>query len=124
RGLAFAPTLTYRGDGGFAGAAGGTPRGAESPSSVDPGLFDGRAGMILYLSRGYPAGTAARNGTVAAQLRRLAWHAIDYQGYLAFPGEQLLRLSMDLATGNAGGLLGVGTALHTGPVSTACLTAA
>lgn len=72
--------------------------------------------MILHLSRRYPTGTAARNGTVAAQLRRLAWHAIDYRGYPAFPGEELLRLSMDLATGNAGVLLAVGTALHPEPV--------
>jgi serine/threonine protein kinase len=108
--------LAYRQDEQFTEAAAAIRRAAESPFYVEPGLFHGRAGMILLLSHRYPTGTAARNGTVAAQLRRLAWHAIDYQGYLAFPGEELLRLSMDLATGNAGVLLAVGAALHPEPV--------
>jgi class III lanthionine synthetase len=111
-GLVLDHYLTHRQDEQFAAAAAAITRAAESPFYVEPGLFDGRAGMILHLSRRYPTGTAPRHGPVAAQLRRLAWHAIDYQGYLAFPGEQLLRLSMDLATGNAGVLLAVGAALH------------
>lgn len=115
-GLVLDHYLTYRQDQQFTRAAVAIRRAAESPFYVEPGLFHGRAGMILHLSRGYPAGTSARRGTVGAQLRRLAWHAIDYQGYLAFPGEQLLRLSMDLATGNAGVLLAAGAALHPEPV--------
>ena len=43
---------------------------------------------------------------VAAQIRRLDWHVISYADGLAFPGDQLLRLSMDLATGTAGVMLG------------------
>jgi hypothetical protein len=35
---------------------------------------------------------------------------------MAFPGTGLLRLSMDLATGNAGVLLALGAALHDQPV--------
>jgi hypothetical protein len=35
---------------------------------------------------------------------------------MAFPGEQLLRLSMDLATGTAGVLLALGAAFHADPV--------
>jgi hypothetical protein len=115
-GLVLDHYLTHRYDEQFAAAATAIRLAAESPFYVEPGLLHGRAGMILYLSRKYPTGTAARHGTVAAQLRRLAWHAIDYQGDLAFPGEELLRLSMDLATGNAGVLLAVGTALHPEPV--------
>ncbi|HEV2061816.1 MAG TPA: hypothetical protein VGR12_03105, partial [Solirubrobacteraceae bacterium] len=53
---------------------------------------------------------------VAAHVRRLGWHALNYRGDLAFPGQELLRLSMDLATGTAGVLLAVGTALHDEPV--------
>lgn len=108
--------LAHRHDDQFAAAAEAIRRAAQALFYIQPGLFRGRAGMILHLSRSYPPGTAARHGTVAAQLRRLAWHAIDYQGYLAFPGEQLLRLSLDLATGNAGVLLALGTALHPEPV--------
>jgi tRNA A-37 threonylcarbamoyl transferase component Bud32 len=115
-GLVLDHYLAHRHDDQFAAAAAAIRRAAQSPFYVEPGLFHGRAGMILHLSGGYPPGTAAREGTVAAQLRRLAWHAIDYQGYPAFPGEELLRLSMDLATGNAGVLLAVGAAMHPEPV--------
>lgn len=52
-----------------------------------------------------------------AQLARLAWHTLPYRGHLAFPGEQLLRLSMDLATGTAGVLLAMGTTWHDAPVT-------
>jgi lantibiotic modifying enzyme len=115
-GLVLDHYLAHRHDDQFAAAAAAIRRAAESPFYVEPGLFHGRAGMILHLSRGYSTGTAARRSMVAAHIRRLVWHAIDYQGYLAFPGEELLRLSMDLATGNAGVLLAVGTALHPEPV--------
>jgi hypothetical protein len=50
-------------------------------------------------------------------VRRLAWHALPYGGGLAFPGEQLLRLSMDLATGTAGVLLALAMARRERPVS-------
>ncbi|MGH4008142.1 MAG: class III lanthionine synthetase LanKC [Pseudonocardiaceae bacterium] len=115
-GLVLGHYLAHRSDEQFAAAAEAIRRAAQSPFYVEPGLFHGRAGMILLLSSGYPTGTAARHGTVAGQLRRLAWHAIGYQGDLAFPGEELLRLSMDLATGNAGVLLAVGAAAHSEPV--------
>jgi tRNA A-37 threonylcarbamoyl transferase component Bud32 len=115
-GLVLDHYLTHRQDEQFAEAAAAIRRAAESPFYVEPGLFDGRAGMILYLSHSCPTGTAAQNSTVVAHIRRLAWHAISYQGCSAFPGEELLRLSMDLATGNAGVLLAVGAALHPEPV--------
>jgi hypothetical protein len=92
-------------------------KSAEARLYVEPGLFYGRAGMLLFLSRAHAAGTAAeRDPVVAAQIRRLAWHAIPYKGHVAFPGEQLLRLSMDLVSGTAGVLLAVGAALHDQPV--------
>jgi tRNA A-37 threonylcarbamoyl transferase component Bud32 len=72
------------------------------------GLFAGRAGMILSLSRRQPADGPDADPDVAAQVRRLGWHVIGYSGGAAFPGDNLLRLSMDLATGTAGVLL----ALH------------
>jgi tRNA A-37 threonylcarbamoyl transferase component Bud32 len=82
------------------------------PYYIQPGLFAGRAGMIACLSSGSRPDPEA----AAAQIARLAWHELPYQGGLAFPGAQLLRLSMDLATGSAGVLLALGTALHDEPV--------
>jgi hypothetical protein len=78
---------------------------------AQPSLFRGRAGMLMYLSRGRAPGDAAGDPQVAAHVRRLAWHAISYRGGTAFPGETLFRLSMDLATGTAGVLLGLASAL-------------
>ena len=85
---------------------------AHSPFCIQSGLLAGRAGMILYLSRRNGPGKAADDPRVAAQIRRLVWHATSYKDGLAFPGDQLLRLSMDLATGTAGVLLAVHAALR------------
>ncbi|MFY9809288.1 MAG: class III lanthionine synthetase LanKC [Pseudonocardiaceae bacterium] len=108
--------LTHQVDDEFANAAAAIRNAARSPFYIQPGLFSGRAGMILYLSRAYPPGHAVWNQDVAAQIRHLGWHRVDYQGHLAFPGEQLLRLSMDLASGAAGILLAMGAAVHEHPV--------
>ncbi|MGH3989024.1 MAG: lanthionine synthetase LanC family protein, partial [Pseudonocardiaceae bacterium] len=108
--------LTHRSDEEFAQAAAAIRKVARVPFYIQPGLFSGRAGIILYLSRAYPPGQAIWNPEVAAQVQRLGWHRVDYQGHLAFPGDQLLRLSMDLASGAAGVLLALGAAVHEHPV--------
>lgn len=85
---------------------------------IESGLFSGRAGMISYLA-GRAAQAPGGDGDaelIRLHVRRLAWHAISYEGSVAFPGDQLLRLSMDLATGTAGVLFGLGSALHDQPV--------
>ncbi|MER7762371.1 class III lanthionine synthetase LanKC [Streptomyces sp. NPDC097619] len=90
-------------------------RAAAAPEFiVQSGLFNGRAGLLLLLH--HLRGTESDTDTPSADLvrrhvRRLTWHLVPYQGHAAFPGEQLLRLSMDLATGTAGVLLALGTAL-------------
>ncbi|MBB5784597.1 class III lanthionine synthetase LanKC [Nonomuraea jabiensis] len=71
---------------------------------VQAGLFTGRAGML-----------AARAGDPREHVKGLRWHALPYGGGLAFPGDQLLRLSMDFATGTAGVLFALGTALGDQP---------
>ncbi|MDN3026770.1 class III lanthionine synthetase LanKC [Streptomyces sp. S.PB5] len=76
---------------------------------AQPGLFQGRAGMILHLAR-----TGASQERIAGQIAGLGWFAMSYQGQLAFPGHQMMRLSMDLGTGTAGCLLALGAALDTG----------
>lgn len=86
---------------------------------VQSGLLTGRAGMILTAaalarSAGQPAG--APDDVITELVRGLGWHALPYGGGLAFPGNQLLRLSMDLGSGTAGVLLALGAALHDEPV--------
>jgi serine/threonine protein kinase len=114
-GLVLDHYLRHRRDDEFRDASAAIARAARSPMYVQPGLFAGRAGIVAYLAlRGDPN---LGNPDLAAQVRRLAWHALPYGGGLAFPGEQLLRLSMDLATGTAGVLLALAMAQHERPVS-------
>ncbi|WP_442790471.1 class III lanthionine synthetase LanKC [Nonomuraea sp. NBC_01738] len=80
---------------------------ARSPFYIQSGLFTGRAGILAYLCR-----DGGDDPEAERQLRALGWHALRHGAHLAFPGERLLRLSMDLATGTAGVLLAVGAALH------------
>jgi len=108
--------LARRQDEQFAQAAPQIRRAAKNGFYIQSGLFYGRAGMILSLSRGLAPGTGGADPVVAAHVRRLDWHAMSYRGHLAFPGDQLLRLSMDLGTGTAGVLLALGAALHSQPV--------
>jgi serine/threonine protein kinase len=123
-GLVLCDYLAHREDERFFGAAAAIRRTAECPFYIEPGLFWGRAGMILCLSRAHPPATAAQDPIVASHIRRLAWHSTTYKGHLAFPGEELLRLSMDLATGTAGVLFAMGAALHDEPVELPFLPAA
>lgn len=115
-GLVLREYLRHREDERFADAVPAIRRAAEALLYVEAQLFSGRAGMILYLSHGHRPEMAVRDPAVAAQIRRLRWHALSYQGHLAFPGEALLRLSMDLASGTAGVLLAFGAAAHAEPV--------
>ncbi|NUR61581.1 MAG: lanthionine synthetase C family protein, partial [Catenulispora sp.] len=87
---------------------------ARSPLYALPGLFSGRAGIVLYLAGRTP--DRRHDPLLARQVRNLGWHALPYGGGTAFPGGGLMRLSMDLATGTAGVLLALGAALHDEPV--------
>ncbi|MFD5065241.1 class III lanthionine synthetase LanKC [Streptomyces sp. NPDC058394] len=103
--------LVHRADEEFERARREIVAAAQARFYAQPGLFRGAAGMILHLART----TAGGPGTTAADVRRqidsLAWHAMSYQGRLAFPGEQMMRLSMDLSTGTAGCMLALAAAL-------------
>jgi hypothetical protein len=88
--------------------------------------------MVLYLADARAAGDGSLEGSLEGsldgslegsldgslderlddQVRRLSWHALSHRGQLAFPGDQMLRLSTDLATGSAGVLLALGAAQH------------
>lgn len=96
----------------------GLLRACEAEFVVQPGLFAGRAGLLVALATvgrtvSLPAADSAPRTARALDrhLDRFDWHALRYRGRLAFPGNQLLRLSMDLATGSAGVLLAASAVL-------------
>ncbi|MEW1647439.1 class III lanthionine synthetase LanKC [Streptomyces sp. NPDC091219] len=94
--------------GEFERARTGILAAATSRFYAQPGLFQGRAGMILHLARTTAPGADAHR--LAEQVAGLGWFAMSYEGQLAFPGHQMMRLSMDLGTGTAGCLLALGAA--------------
>ncbi|MGW1072600.1 class III lanthionine synthetase LanKC [Streptomyces sp. NPDC002537] len=100
-------------DPALAAAREGILTAARSRFYAQPGLFQGRAGMILHLSRTTTPGATPEH--LAEQVRGLSWYAMAYEGELAFPGSQMMRLSMDLATGTAGCLLALAAALGDRP---------
>ncbi|GAA1901629.1 class III lanthionine synthetase LanKC [Streptomyces sodiiphilus] len=106
--------LAHRADEELAAARDAILPAARSRFYAQPGLFRGRAGMILHLSRTTAPG--ATPGHLDAQIADLAWYTLPYGGGLAFPGDQMMRLSMDLATGTAGCLLALGAARRPGTV--------
>ncbi|WP_433393780.1 class III lanthionine synthetase LanKC [Micromonospora sp. KLBMP9576] len=114
-GLVLDQYLRHRADEDFAEASAGVGRAARSPFYAQSGLFAGRAGILAYLAA-YPD-DPRRCRERDAQVARLAWHALPYRDGTAFPGEQLLRLSMDLGTGTAGVLLALAAARPDAPVS-------
>jgi hypothetical protein len=113
-GFALDEYLARRSDDQFADASLAINKAATARMYVQSGLFAGRAGILLFLAGRTPR--PREDERVAAQVRSLAWHALPYGDGLAFPGDQLLRLSMDVATGTAGVLLALGAALHDEPV--------
>ncbi|WP_083926659.1 class III lanthionine synthetase LanKC [Nocardiopsis valliformis] len=76
--------------------------------SVFPGLFEGHAGLIMASAAMYGAASETRAAELVAAVDALNWHVLRDGDQRVFPGNQLLRLSTDLATGSAGVLL----ALH------------
>ncbi|NUR85299.1 MAG: lanthionine synthetase C family protein, partial [Nonomuraea sp.] len=94
--------LAHRDDEAFAAALDRLRLVGRAGFFVQPGLFTGRAGIIAALAGDHSA---------RAQIKGLSWHALPYGGGLAFPGDGLLRLSMDFATGTAGVLFALGAVL-------------
>ncbi|MCU7727474.1 class III lanthionine synthetase LanKC [Actinoplanes sp. KI2] len=111
-GLVLDRYLRHAPDDVFSEASRAIRRAAASPFYAQSGLFAGRAGIIAYLAARVAAGSPdpADAAEVARQADALSWHALPYRDGFAFPGEQLLRLSMDLATGTAGVLLALAMA--------------
>ncbi|GAA2675546.1 MULTISPECIES: class III lanthionine synthetase LanKC [Actinosynnema] len=78
---------------------------------IHPALTLGRAGLLATLAH-----SGGSREAVDRHLAALAWHAIPHGEGTAFPGIQLRRLSMDLATGAAGVLLAIACAVDGVPV--------
>ncbi|MFC4056950.1 class III lanthionine synthetase LanKC [Planomonospora corallina] len=115
-GLVLARYLAHRDDEAFAAALDACRRVTRARYFVQPGMFAGRSGIIAALHGGMGPAPEDPGAGAGGLLHGLAWHALPYAGGLAFPGDQLLRLSMDFATGTAGVLFAMSTALHERPV--------
>lgn len=88
----------------------GIRRAATPEFMVQAGLFNGRAGLMSYLLH-TDDHSAAVSTALDRHVRSLGLHAVPLQGRVAFIGDQLMRISMDLATGSAGILLVLGAVL-------------
>ncbi|MEV7093323.1 class III lanthionine synthetase LanKC [Amycolatopsis sp. NPDC051045] len=77
---------------------------------VHPGLLNGRCGLAVALATNPDAEQPIR-AAIDQHLGWLAWYAVPYKDGLAFPGNGLLRLSMDVKTGSAGILLSLAALL-------------
>ncbi|GAA4877496.1 class III lanthionine synthetase LanKC [Saccharopolyspora cebuensis] len=80
---------------------------------IHPGLLHGRCGLLAALAAAdRRAPDPELKAAVDRHLSALAWHAIPWgERGIAMPGNQLLRLSMDLGTGGAGVLATVAATL-------------
>ncbi|MER7196078.1 class III lanthionine synthetase LanKC [Streptomyces flaveolus] len=101
--------LVHREDNDLLQARSGILAAARSTYYAQPGLCQGRAGLLHHLAR--TPGHEHLQADITAHAHRMHWYAMSYQGHLAFPGHQMMRLSMDLATGTAGVLLALDSAL-------------
>ncbi|MGW4630546.1 class III lanthionine synthetase LanKC [Streptomyces rubiginosohelvolus] len=77
---------------------------------IQAGLFRGSAGLLMHLAATPLCDSADRQRAIDHHTDLLGTHTLPYGGGLAIAGEQLMRLSMDLATGTAGALLALGAA--------------
>ncbi|UJW30970.1 class III lanthionine synthetase LanKC [Saccharothrix sp. AJ9571] len=104
-GLVLREFLRFRADERFRDAGTRIRDTCRRESGIFPGLFSGHAGLLAYL-----AGDALPDDrAIRFHLKRMSWTAERRGRGIGFAGDQLMRLSTDLATGSAGVLL----ALHT-----------
>ncbi|MEN2424380.1 class III lanthionine synthetase LanKC (plasmid) [Streptomyces rimosus] len=82
----------------------GAARAAAVDTVVQGGLFNGRSGLAYFLSHA-TAHVPQSRIWAEHQIRLLSLHVADHGDGQVLCGDQLLRLSADLATGAAGALL-------------------
>ncbi|NNC73686.1 MAG: lanthionine synthetase C family protein [Sphingomonadaceae bacterium] len=76
--------------------------GCTIPFVMQPGLFQGRTGLIAALA---DSDRQCDSRAGRDQAARLNWHALHINNHIAFPGNGLTKVSDDFATGSAGILL-------------------
>lgn len=81
---------------------------------MEPNLLNGRCGLMLYADQALEAdlGIESPGDELIRQAHTLGLHALVHRDGLHFPGEQLMRLSCDWATGSAGVLSLLRTFAH------------
>lgn len=107
-GLVLDQYLRHRHDARFESAVDSIINATKPEFVIGSGLFNGRAGFVALLaqlrdSRRRP--DSDLQTLIDRHLARLSWHIVSYKGDVAFTGDQLMRISMDLSTGSAGILL-------------------
>ncbi|MFJ6659956.1 class III lanthionine synthetase LanKC [Streptomyces sp. NPDC091377] len=109
--------LTHRPDDGLTAAREAIEPALRSRFYIQPALYRGIGGLVLHLARTQVGDPAERRHVIDRHIGLMNLEATPYAGELAFPGEQMMRRSMDLSTGTAGCLLALGAALaDDGPV--------
>lgn len=104
-GLVLAQYLVHEpGDDALRRILGGIAAAASAPFVVQSGLFQGRAGLVLFLGALESTGhaTADTDRALEHHLSRMPLHALPGPAGPRFAGDGLVRASCDLATGSAG----------------------
>lgn len=106
-GIVLTEFLRHRDHPGFETALARIRRAAEPEFCVCSMVFNGTAGQMGFLChlRDPAVPDAGLDRAIASKRDHLRWHMVGLHGDIAFPGDQLMRLSMDLGTGGAGVLL-------------------
>ena len=108
-GLALQAYLHYRDDPDLATALAAARSTCRIGVVLFGGLFNGRSGLLLGSS--LLLSGAERDQVTDLHRQRLGWHLVEHRTGLVLPGDGLVRLSTDLATGAAGAALALHAAL-------------
>ncbi|MET8863605.1 class III lanthionine synthetase LanKC [Nonomuraea sp. NPDC004580] len=110
-GLALSELLRHRRTDELSVAMDRLRRAAHAEFHICPMVFYGTAGQMGFLHhiRRLYQDTDRIDELIATKRDRLRLHMVGLKGEIAFPGDQLMRLSMDFATGSAGVLHALAT---------------
>lgn len=103
-GLALAELLRHRRTDELTTALDRLRRAAHPEFHICPMVFYGTAGQMGFLNhlRAHYPDDPSLDTLIAVKRERLKLHMVGLRGDIAFPGDQLMRLSMDFGTGSAG----------------------
>ncbi|SDQ36541.1 class III lanthionine synthetase LanKC [Thermostaphylospora chromogena] len=103
-GLALAELLRHRRTDELTTTLDRLRRAAHAEFHICPMVFYGTAGQMGFLHhlRAHYPDDPSLDTLIAVKRERLKLHMVGLRGEIAFPGDQLMRLSMDFGTGSAG----------------------